>query len=242
MSLAKPNQLPKWAGKIREARRLLGVNQERFAELLGVSQSNVSKWEGGVYPPSPELFIKLAELLKGRAESLYFYEQAGVPKEYFEGGGAFENANYAEKFIARQIDIIQVPLLHDRAAAGMGSKVNERDIDYLIPMLRSQLPPSGKIVALRVKGDSMSPILLEGYVIFVNVNQRDPRHLVGRMVVASEDDGVTVKWLRKSSRTFILVPQHVTPRHEVRVFEAESDLKILGEVVKWIGYPQPLTK
>jgi SOS-response transcriptional repressor LexA len=240
----KANALPVWAEKIRDARsNLLGMNQSRFAEVLGVTQSNVSKWESGSYPPAPDMFVKMGELLKGRVESIYFFEQAGLPKEYFEGTGPFENEKYSKRFAEKQIDVVQIPLLHDRAAAGAARTIDERDIDLFIPMLRSQLPPMGKIIAVRVKGDSMADILLEGYVVFINVHQRDPRRLVGHMVAAADDDGgVTIKWLRKSQKSFLLVPQHISQRHEVRVFHHEDDLRIVGEVVKWIGSPPPVRK
>jgi SOS-response transcriptional repressor LexA len=218
------------------------MNQARFAEVLGTTQSNVSKWEKGAYPPSPELFIKISELLHGRAEALFFLEEAGVPKGYFEGTGAFADETFSTRFIEKQVDVIQVPLLHDRAAAGAGRAIDERDIELHVPMLKSHMPPGARVIALRVKGDSMAPVLLEGYVVFINLNARDPRRLIGHMVAAVEGEGVTIKWLRRSKKTLLLVPQHISPRHEVRAFSDESELRIVGEVVKWIGYPQPNTK
>jgi SOS-response transcriptional repressor LexA len=234
--------VPEWAEKIRNARKeVLKLEQSRFAELLGVSQSNVSKWEHGIYPPAPEVFVKIAELLKGRVESFYFYEQAGLPTEYFEGSGTFGDRQFAKQFAEKQIEVVQIPLLHDRAAAGVGRIIDERDIDIHIPMLRSELPPMGRIVALRVRGDSMADILLDGYIVFVNIHSRDPRRLIGHMVAAAEGEGVTIKWLRKSGKNFVLMPQHISLRHEVRVLR-EDELRIIGEVVKFIGYPPPVRK
>lgn len=37
---------------IRELRRLLGLNQQAFADLLGVSQASVNRWESGKRTPT----------------------------------------------------------------------------------------------------------------------------------------------------------------------------------------------
>jgi SOS-response transcriptional repressor LexA len=88
----------------------------------------------------------------------------------------------------------------------------------------------------------MAPIINDGYVIVVDAAQRDPRKLVGKMVAAREDDGVTIKWLRKDKDAYLLVPQHVSPRIPVKIMRAEDDWGIVGVVVKWIGYPAPASE
>jgi DNA-binding transcriptional regulator YiaG len=77
---------PKILGeKIKAARGtgLLNLTQVEFAERMETTQSNVAKWEKGVYAPSPQQLVRLARLLAGRPESLYFYEQAGVAPSFF---------------------------------------------------------------------------------------------------------------------------------------------------------------
>jgi SOS-response transcriptional repressor LexA len=88
----------------------------------------------------------------------------------------------------------------------------------------------------------MSPIIGDGYIVIIDTSRRDPKKLIERMVAAREGDGVTIKWLRSDNGTFLLVPQHVTPRHQVRVMRADGDFSIVGEVVKWIGQPAPIRK
>jgi SOS-response transcriptional repressor LexA len=63
-----------------------------------------------------------------------------------------------------------------------------------------------------------------------------------RMVAAREGDGGTIKWLLRDGDTWLLVPQHVTPRHQVRMVRPEIDFSIMGEVIKWIGQPSPARK
>jgi len=58
---------------------VLKLSQSAFASLLQVSQSNVSRWEKDLLRPETEHLVKLANLLQGRPEALYFFEAAGVP-------------------------------------------------------------------------------------------------------------------------------------------------------------------
>lgn len=84
----------------------------------------------------------------------------------------------------------------------------------------------------------MSPILEPGYIVLVDTGDRDPRRLVNQMVAARADDGVTIKWLRKEKETYILLPNHTSLRHPVRIISPGSDsVSIVGRVVKWIGEP-----
>ena len=79
--------------------------------------------------------------------------------------------------------------------------------------------------------------------MLVDVAQRKADELVGYMVAAREDDGVTIKWLRKDGDVYFLVPQHTSERHPIRVIRDEGTWSIVGKVVKIIGDPpQPKRK
>lgn len=52
------------AGAIRELRLGLGLSQERFARLLGVSLQSVRRWENGLSRPLPFISARLEELQK----------------------------------------------------------------------------------------------------------------------------------------------------------------------------------
>ena len=49
---------------IRELRRLLGLNQKKFAHKVGVSARTVRRWENGQFDPSPLALEKLQALVK----------------------------------------------------------------------------------------------------------------------------------------------------------------------------------
>jgi len=135
-----------------------------------------------------------------------------------------------------------IPLLRDAIAAGNPRGIDESEIVAQIPFLKRWLPRGAQLYAFKVAGDSMAPIICDGYLVIVDAAQRDPKSLVGQMVAAREGDGVTIKWLRKDKDTYLLVPQHVSPRIPVRVMREEDDWSIVGVVLKWIGYPPPTGK
>ena len=131
----------------------------------------------------------------------------------------------------------EVPLLRDAAARGTPRAVDEEEIEEVLSFPQRWLPRGGSIFAVRVTGDSMSPLLEEDYVVLVNVASRDANRLVGRMVLARDGDEVTVKWLRRQEKMFLLVPQNTSPRHPIRVWTRSDNRAIVGEVVCWIGQP-----
>jgi transcriptional regulator with XRE-family HTH domain len=54
--------------QLRRFRRLRGMKQDHIADLLGVSQGLVSRWEAGLHTPSPGLCHRLETLLGSDAD------------------------------------------------------------------------------------------------------------------------------------------------------------------------------
>jgi phage repressor protein C with HTH and peptisase S24 domain len=111
-------------------------------------------------------------------------------------------------------------------------------IESYIEFPAAWCPKPQNCVAIRVTGDSMSPILEEGYVVLIDLTQKDPKRLVNEMVAARDSEGgVTIKWLRKIGKYFMLVPQHTSQRHEPQMIESDDDWAVVGKVIRWIGEP-----
>ena len=56
--------------RIRLARELAGLTQERLAETMGVSRTAVSRWESGEIDPTIEHLVELAQTLKVSSDFL----------------------------------------------------------------------------------------------------------------------------------------------------------------------------
>jgi len=57
------------ATMIREARERAGLTQARLAELLGVQQSHVSRWETGAVQPRAAMLERVLDALEPRKQS-----------------------------------------------------------------------------------------------------------------------------------------------------------------------------
>ncbi len=124
---------------------------------------------------------------------------------------------------------VSMPLFEDAAAAGIPLIVRDEMIEGYAVVDASQLQ-HGRHVALRVSGDSMKPIINSGDIVAVNRDRRDPRQLLGRIVVAKVDEGVTIKYLFEGRRgSYILQPEN---REHRSVDVVATDLKIIG-CVEW---------
>jgi transcriptional regulator with XRE-family HTH domain len=247
-----PNEtpkLPRWATRIRDLRKSLGMTQTDFAEELRVTQAALSKWENGEHRPSPDAFVRLAAVARD-VEKYFFLEEAGLPKEYFLGG--IEDSMPPEFVVAaemvvnramgapelmRKVEVVMVPQLTEAAAASSPQTVDERDVQDVIPIPVGLLEKGVKPIAVRVAGDAMEPVLMDGWIAIIDTSKRDPEKLVGCMVAVKTDDHLQLRWLRRGRNFFQLVPQNTSLRHEIRVLAPGEDWEIIGEVVKWIGEP-----
>lgn len=252
--MATETARPRWAKRIGDLRKKLGMNQQAFAEALSTAQGNVSKWENGDHKPTPDMLTRIAQLAPD-VDKFFFLEEAGIPSSFFMGdmGKSMpkEMVRAAESVVARvmgpdgkerEYDFVMVPLLSDAVAAGNPLTINEHDIAQLIPMLASWLPRNSKIYGITVAGDSMIPMLRNGNIALVDVSKRDPVKLIDRMVAARVGDGVTIKWLRSDRKYYMLVPENTSVHHAVRVLDPHEDWGIIGEVVRWIATPPPVPK
>ena len=83
----------------------------------------------------------------------------------------------------------------------------------------------------------MSPLIESGYIALVDRTQTNWPALVNRIVAVGDGEGLSLKWLRKLGKAYVLVPNNlnadnqmisVTPQHQV-----------FGKVERWIGEPPP---
>ena len=60
---------------IKKARKAAGITQKELAEVLGVHQKDISRWENGERTPSIEAFTKICKALKASADALLEIEK-----------------------------------------------------------------------------------------------------------------------------------------------------------------------
>jgi len=69
--------VPDWALRVRALRKSLDLKQVEFAARFSVTQAAVSRWENGTKEPSPENYIRMANMA-AKPACFWFLEKAGV--------------------------------------------------------------------------------------------------------------------------------------------------------------------
>ena len=60
-----------FAEKLKKARKAAGLSQEKVAQILNISQSNISKYENGALEPSLDTIYELIDLYDINANFLF---------------------------------------------------------------------------------------------------------------------------------------------------------------------------
>jgi SOS-response transcriptional repressor LexA len=221
----KPEVRQLIAKRISELLTRPGMSQEVLAKQCGVDQSIVSRWISGKRTPGPDSLISITNWVP-EDEKEDWLALAGVPR-------SVHDADLTHR---------KVPLFKGKIAAGHGREV-EGEIERELPLPKEWFSPGSQIIALKVDGDSMAPLVNSGYYVLVDISQTEIKRLAGHMVAARATHGCTLKWLRKDHDTgfFQLIPQHVSEAYPVRTITPENqhEFGIIGRVVRWIGEPKP---
>lgn len=183
--------------RIKALRKGLEMTQTQFSALLGTTQPTVSRWEAGLFKPQDTGFLqRMANM-------------AGVPLSDFRYGS---RAGIREVAVAGHV--------------GAGARIFPID-DFAQGSGLEMVPaPEGvgaqAVVAVRVRGDSMMPMMKDGWLLFYRRDQGGvPDECVGKLcVVKLADDGpVLVKEVRRGGapNRFTLLSVNADPIEDARL-------------------------
>ncbi len=178
------------------------MNQSDLAEILGVERSTISRWESGASTPPVSMVEKLSALF-------------GVSLDMLMGKKTDE-------------EYVRIPV-RGRVQAGLPAEATEDIISYeYIPKDIS----GSEYFALQIRGDSMSPRMMEGDVIIVRRQQDVNSGDIAVVMVGNED--ATVKKIAKHEDGITLIaynpsyaPRFITNREIMNL-----PVTILGKVVE----------
>ncbi len=216
----------------------------------------IVSWENGTERPSPAAFINLGNLA-GDPSCWFFWSCAGlygpglmrvlppVRLEVFGDGSAdlaVAHAGGGKHLFSRPL-LHAIPILPVRVASlGVeGDKVDD---------LR-KIPASGFIASpsdwcpnprytscLRVAGDSMAPLICDGYIVVVDTSPTEREKLNGAIVVAwDKTHGLMVARLAINDGRESMVSNN--PEYSSLVV-GNTPLRIVGKVLWWVGRDSPL--
>lgn len=246
------------ARKIKELRREMNLSQDQFSRRLGVTKKTIAEWEQSRQLPSPERCLQLGRLAAPAGPLRRWFIRNALKRIGAESrlvldalqpeprGGTvpaaagtpelrvIASADWSQRMRALEgLDhFVPVPLLTDAAAAGAPRAIAEADIEGYALIPYAWCPNPDNFTCLRVRGDSMAPVLHDGAIVAVDHTRRDPLALNQKMVAARYQDGVTIKWLeRRSEDTLLLVPENKS--HPVLTLPRSPDNPIVGMVAWW---------
>ena len=214
----------------------------RFARKIGESHSNVSRYERGRTIPghvlarvAVEYGVSAQWLLTGkgpmfrqtRADAIRALEVTmpppdpeGVPRRAFGPGELSE--------------FCVLPLLRDPTAAGPGRRITEHDVEGPAVIHRAWCPHPTRTDYVRVKGDSMEPVIPDGAIVTIDKSYTSPDSALGHVVAVyiGSTEEVTIRRLQRDDvqpKQYIGVPDNMTAQNRPHVLEKGD--RIIGRVV-----------
>jgi SOS-response transcriptional repressor LexA len=231
------------------------LNQVEFGSAFHCSAMAVSRWERGVSEPASHTYIEMGNLA-GDPLCWYFWGRAGLSKEdllrvmpqlrerlrkvrlpHLEMVAAGSGAKMHKK--ADRLRLVAVPLLNSVAIAHGengegGALLDDAAVESMIAAPRDWCPHPATTSCLRVRGDSMSPLIHDGYILAVDSSQTEIVELNGKIVIAwHRDKGLTVSRLKRFDHTIVL--QSENANYESITLSSKQKWKIVAKVLWWIG-------
>lgn len=236
-----------YSRRIRKLRAALRLTQHSFADRLQVRPQVVASWEQGRREPSAGSYQHLAQLAPPK-DAWFFLEKIGVTKELVRAKwkgrsqrpAAKQRSPESAKVYVLSIDDslqsqVRIPLLRDHGAVDF-RKLREGNSDSILSIPSTLIPnPTGNYVAVRIRGNSMAPILRDRSIAVLDRSNRDPARLLGRMVGVRKQSSLVVRWLAPESGPGHWILRAENPRYPVIVLESASADFLVGAMVSWWG-------
>ena len=176
--------------RMRFRREELGISRSHLALRLGVSPSAIGNYETGISFPKEEVMLRLFDCLQtdpnflfqdsfSTGEQVLSQSERTLLKQYrgLSPTGRETVRSVVEALCAYRDEVEQsrqrqeprvIPLYRSPAAAGYAAPVFGEDFDYV--EVTDEIPAAAEF-AVRIQGDSMTPYIADGSLVYVN---RDP--------------------------------------------------------------------
>jgi phage repressor protein C with HTH and peptisase S24 domain len=174
--------------------------------------------KGRVSKPSTETLAKIARAANVRLDWLLFGK---LPKSTW-GEIAAESD---------QSELIHLPRLELRAAAGAGAEVNREDaiqwLAFQADWVRRRLRvPASSLRLITAMGASMRPVIEDGDLLMMTT--AEPKFKDNAIHVLRRDNQLLVKRVRRERDGFLLISEN--PQHETQ-FARASEIDFIGRVL-----------
>ncbi len=248
----KASTRPDWASMIVQLRQRLKLNQTVFGHEVHSSAMGVSRWERGAQEPPSHTYIELGNLA-GDPDCWFFWGRAGLRSEDLmrvlpKLRSRFPHPNLKDYQIVHagtstkkleKAKLVAIPLLK-LVATTNGEKgdnmpiLHEAPIESIIAAPKEWCPNPNATYSLRVRGNSMKPIIFNDYIIVVDSSQTNRGKLDGKIVIAwHQEVGLTVSRFQRYDHTEVLHPENRD--YASITLDRKNKWKIIAKVLWWIG-------
>ena len=215
----------------------------------------ISRWERAISEPPANTYIELGNIA-GDPLCWYFWGRAGLSREDLmrvvprlqerlrqvqmpEFSMVNAGSGTKKSGADAKLQLVAIPLLKT-VAASLGEKgddhtlLHDAPVESMIAAPKDWCPNPATTSCLRVRGNSMSPLIQDGYILAVDFAQNDLRALDGKIVIAwRKDIGLSVSRLKRYDHTVVL--QSENAGYESITLSAKQKWKIVAKVLWWIG-------
>lgn len=204
---------------LKRRRKELGLTLAQIADMMGVSEATVQRWESGnIKSVRYDKIDKLAQVLKVE------------PSEIMGWNTSRQEDDKLDKFGADIIDLShmkRIPIL-GRIRAGMPIYAAENVEGYTL----TDLNGGAEYFGLRVTGDSMNAARIhEGDIVIVRRQDIVENGQIAVVLIDGQD--ATLKRFNRDGNIVTLMPQSTNPKNKALTYNLKnSSVKILGLVVR----------
>ena len=231
-----------YSKRIKQLRTELRLTQHVFAGRLHVQPQVVASWEQGRREPSAESYRELAKL-SPPADAWFFLEKIGVTKDLVRAKWS-ARAELPSTRTRRtppkpqrrpSPSQLEIRVLREGALADPRHPLPQ-DIAGYMSFPATLFPENpGAYVAVHIHGNAMAPVLRDRFLALIDLTQRDPNKLAGRMVGVQRAGHVSVKWLAPGSKPCHWVLRSENSQYPDVVVATEDSEFLIGAVVFWWG-------
>lgn len=190
-----------FSARMNKAMFLKGIKQSELVIRTGIDKGSLSSYMHGRYMPNADKIAKIANAL-------------GVSVNYLLGK---EDLPFAKMTTPK---FREVPVI-GKVAAGI-------PIDAQTDIIGT-VTTDKDVFALRIKGDSMSPRIMDGDVVLVHPQDHAED---GDLIIAMIDGEATCKVLKRNAYGVTLVPFNAAYTPLVYSKAQAEEMRILGKVVE----------
>lgn len=208
MGASIKNLNPYFGTRLKQLRKERGLTQAELGKVVHKGDSTVRMWELRNSEPDYETVLLLAE---------YF----GVSVDYLLGK---DKSPSSSKPKGKWINV------YGRIAAGIPIEAIEDIIDQ--EEISADMAAHGEYIALKVKGSSMEPRIMDGDVVIIRLQESVDNNEIAAVIV--NGDECTLKQVKKEDSGLWLVPLNTAykPLFYSKKQCAELPVRILGKMVE----------